>query len=133
MVNAVGLRNYAVYNSPDTTEVKDVKEYRNSQEQTGSTKVNFEGRRDYDVFEPESHTGRNVAIGTGVAALALYVAAAIAGKKGFKFKGENWFAKTGNACTENAYKSVQWLKEKTWDKIAKKFKSDKPQTENSII
>lgn len=126
MVDAAGFRNYGVYNNPETTVSNEQKEYRNSQEQTGSTKVNFEGRRDFDSFEKKDNTARNVAIGTGIAAVALYVAAAIAGKKGFSFKGENWFAKAGNTCLEKATKSVNWLKENTWDKVVNYFKKDPP-------
>ncbi len=128
MVDAVGFRNYGVYNTPDTTEVKNPQ---NKQDNTAatSTKVNFEGRRDFDSFEKKDHTARNVTIGTGIAALALYVAAAIAGKRGVTFKGDNWFAKKGNTCLEYATKSVNWLKEKVWDRVANLFKKDTPKAE----
>ena len=125
MVDAVGYRNYGIYNNPDPTVTNEQSNYRNSQEQAGSTKVNFEGRRDYDYFEKKDNTARNVAIGTGIAAIALYTAAAIAGKRGFKFKGDNWFAKAGNTCTEYAYKGAKLVKEYTWDKLANLFKNDK--------
>ena len=127
MVDAVGFRNYGVYNSPEPTEVNEAKAYRNNSGQTYSTKVNFEGRRDYDYFEKNDDTVKNVAIGTGIAAVALYALAAFAGKKGFKFKGDNWFAKTGNTCTEKAFESAKWLKKHTWDKLVNLFKSDKKQ------
>ncbi len=133
MVEGVGYRNYGVYNTPETT--TDVKAYRNIQEPPVGT-ANFEGRRDFDSFEKkESHTGRNIAIGTGIAAAALYTLAALLGRgKGLKIgkhtfgkfvakdgKELNFIKKGINACIDGSYKSAKAVKKYTYDPIVKLF------------
>ncbi len=132
MVESVGYRNYGVYNTPETT--VETNAYRRNQEPPVGT-ANFEGRRDFDSFErKESHTGRNIAIGTGAVALAgLYTLAALLGRgKGLKmfgktfgkFKGDklNTFQKGANACIDGAHSSAKFIKKYTYDPIANLFK-----------
>ena len=121
MVDAAGIRNYGVYNTPDTTEVKN---YRKVQEEP-KEKVNFEGRKDYDSFEKggESHLGRNIAIGSGIAAVTLYAAAALIGKGKAAGKYE-WLAKNAdkgfkkvlNTCVDKAYDSAKFCKKYLYTK-----------------
>lgn len=91
---------------------------------------NFEGRKDADTFEKQgSNVVRNTAIGTGIAALALYATAVILGRG--KAKGNmEWLTKNAdkgikkhlNTVVDAAYSSAKWVKSKTWDPIANLFK-----------
>ncbi len=131
MVESVGYRAYGVNTIPEVE--AETKAYRRAQETSAGT-ANFEGRRDFDSFEKESHTGRNIAIGTGVVAAAgLYTLAALMGRgKGLnmfgktlgKFKGENlnFMQKGVNKCLDGAYKSAKYIKTHTYDKVANFFK-----------
>ena len=134
MVEGVGYRNYGVNVAPEPT--VDAKANYRAQEQPVGT-ANFEGRKDYDSFEKkESHTGRNIAIGTGVGLAALYTVAALLGRgKGLKvfgktfgkFTGENLnkFQKVANTCIDGAYTSAKFVKKYTYDLVANMFKGKK--------
>lgn len=108
---------YANVGAPQPVETK---AYRRAQEEPKTT-VNFEGRQDYDSFEKKgSNTAKNVAIGTGIAAAALYITAAILGKKGVNIKdAKNFLSKGYNATIDGAYKSAKWLKDNTWGRLVK--------------
>ncbi len=134
MVEGVGYRNYGVTAAPEIP--TETKAYRKAQEPPVGT-ANFEGRRDYDSFErKESHTGRNVAIGTGVVLAAAYSLAALLGRgKGLKIgkktfgkfvakegKDLNFMQKGINKCIDGAHSSAKFVKKYTYDPIANLFK-----------
>ena len=134
MVEGVGYRNYGGNVTPEPT-VEAKANYRAQEPPVGT--ANFEGRKDYDSFEKEeSHTGRNVAIGTGIGLAALYTVAALLGRgKGVKlfgktfgkFTGENLngFQKAANTCIDGAYKSAKFVKKYTYDVVANMIKNKK--------
>ncbi len=123
-VNGIGYANQVGTAAADTTF-----KARRYEEPPKEGTANFEGRKDYDTFEKkEKHTGRNIAIGTTVATLALYAAAAFVGRGRANGKlqwltknADKWYGKAINNTTDLAYQSAKWLKANTWTAIMNKF------------